>query len=60
VAKEQLQETETLNILEKVETKKLRKEGEAKDFYWGSTTWLLYSTTVIMQTTILQDPYLIV
>ena len=33
MAREQTQETEILNILEKVETKELRKKEETKDPY---------------------------
>jgi hypothetical protein len=33
VAKEQLQEIKTLNILKKIKIKELKKEGEVKDFY---------------------------
>jgi len=38
VAREQTQEMEVLNILEKVETEEVRSEGEAKDPRWGSAT----------------------
>jgi len=38
VAREQTQEIEVLNILEKVETEEARSEEEAKDPRWGSTT----------------------
>jgi len=38
VAREQTQEMEVLNILEKVETEEARSEGEAKDPRWGSAT----------------------
>jgi len=33
VAREQIQEIEVLNILEKVETEEVRSEGEVKDPY---------------------------
>jgi len=38
VAREQTQEMEALNILEKVEMEKIRNKGEAKDPCRGSTT----------------------
>jgi len=38
MAREQIQETEVLNILEKVETEEVRSEGEAKDPHQGSAT----------------------
>jgi len=38
VAKEQTQEIEALNILEKVEIEKARNEGEVKDPCQGSAT----------------------
>ena len=41
----QTQETEALNILEKVETEEARNKEEAKDPRWGSATYPLYSTT---------------
>ena len=49
----QTQETEVLNILEKVETEEVRNEGEVKDPRQGSTTYPLYSTTAATQTTVL-------
>ena len=52
----QTQETEVLNILEKVEIEEVRNKGEAKDPRWGSATYLLYSITVAIQTTVLQGP----
>jgi hypothetical protein len=53
----QTQEIEVLNILEKVEIEEARKDGEAKDPRRGSATYLLYSTTIATQTTVLQGPY---
>ena len=53
----QTQETEALNVLEKVETEGARNEGEAKDPRRGSATYPSYSTTAATQTTILQGPY---
>jgi len=43
----QTQETEALNVLEKVETEEARNEGEAKDPRRGSATYPLYSTTAV-------------
>ena len=53
----QIQEIEVLNILEKVEIEKTKNKGEAKDPHQGSATYLLYSITAAIQTTILQGPY---
>ena len=52
----QTQETEALNVLEKVEIEGAKNKGEAKDPRWGSATYLLYSTTAVIQTTVLQGP----
>ena len=52
----QTQETEALNVLEKVETEGARNEGEAKDPRRGSATYPLYSITAAIQTTVLQGP----
>ena len=49
----QTQEIEVLNILEKIEIEEARNKGEAKDPYWGSATYPLYSTTAVIQTTVL-------
>jgi len=53
----QIQETEVLNILEKVETEEARNEGETKDPRQGSTTYPLYNITAVIQTTVSQGPY---
>jgi hypothetical protein len=53
----QTQDIEALNVLEKVEIEKARNKEKAKDPHRGSATYLLYSITAAIQTTVLQGPY---